>query len=183
QPGTLIVKKHVVAGSGGTKTASDFTLNVTGTNVLPSASFSGSESGTTVTLNAGSYTVDENAVSGYVKTFGADCSGTIANGETKTCTITNSPQQAYVIVEKVVNKTHGGTANPDDFKLTLDGTATTSGTKLAVNPGAHTAAETQLSGYTFDGFSGDCDATGKVTVALGETKTCTLTNSDQQTYV
>jgi hypothetical protein len=84
-----------------------------------------------------------------------------------------------VIVNKVVNNNFGGTAKPNDFKLTLDGTATTSGTKVPVNPGSHTAGETQLSGYTFAGFSDDCDSSGKVTVALGQTRTCTLTNNDQ----
>src|SRR5206468_2310067 len=114
---------------------------------------------------------------------GADGKVTVKLGETKTCTLTNSDQQAFVVVNKVVNNTHGGTANPDDFKLTLDNKATTSGTAVAVNPGAYTAAETLLSGYNFRGFSGDCGADGKVTVKLGETKTCTLTNSDQQAFV
>ena len=30
---------------------------------------------------------------------------------------------------------------------------------------------------------GDCDVNGDVTVALGENKTCTLTNNDQQAYI
>src|SRR5207245_2131615 len=136
-----------------------------------------------LTKGAGTYTITEPSVAGYDTTY-QNCSGVaLANGGEQTCTITNTAQQAYVIVKKVVNKTHGGTAGEDDFKLTLDGNATTSGTKIPVNPGNHTAAETQLGGYTFSGFSGDCDSTGKVTVALGETKTCTLTNSDQQAYV
>ena len=69
QPGTLTVIKHVVNDNGGTKVASDFSLTVTGTNVQPNATFAGAESpGTTVTLNAGSYSVDEAAVNGYTKT-------------------------------------------------------------------------------------------------------------------
>ena len=93
----------------------------------------------------------------------------MALGETKTCTLTNDDQQAFVIVNKVVKNDNGGNAKADDFKLTLDGVATTSGTLIPVNPGEHVAAETQLPGYTFTGFSGDCDAvTGKVAVALGE---------------
>jgi hypothetical protein len=49
---------------------------------------------------------------------------------------------------------------------------------VPVNPGTYTAGETLLSGYTFEGFSGDCDSNGDTTVALGESKTCTLTNND-----
>jgi hypothetical protein len=86
----LTVIKHVINDNGGTMTADKFSITVTGTNVAPSATFPGAESpGTTVTLDAGSYSVDEAAVAGYTKTLGADCSGTIANGESKTCTITN----------------------------------------------------------------------------------------------
>ncbi len=58
-----------------------------------------------------------------------------------------------------------------------------SGVAVPVNPGTYTADETLLSGYTFDGFTGDCDVNGDVTVALGESKTCTLTNNDQQAYI
>src|SRR5204862_6922112 len=84
QAATLTVIKHVINNNGGTKSAADFTLSVTGTSPSP-ASFAGSESGTTVTLNAGSYSVDEAVVSGYTKSLGANCSGTIANGQTKSC--------------------------------------------------------------------------------------------------
>ena len=58
-----------------------------------------------------------------------------------------------------------------------------SGVAVPVNPGTYTAGETLLPGYTFDGFRGDCDSNGDVTVALGESKTCTLTNNDQQAYI
>jgi len=83
------VIKHVINDNGGTKTAGDFTMNVTATNPSDD-SFPGAESpGTSISLDAGSYSVDETDVAGYTKSIGADCSGTIANGETKTCTITN----------------------------------------------------------------------------------------------
>jgi len=176
----LTVIKHVINDNGGSAVAASFTMNVTGTNVS-TPSFPGAESpGTTVTLNAGAYSVDENAFSGYTKSIGADCSGNIAVGVTKTCTITNDDQQAYVTVVKVVNNNYGGTASPNNFSLTLDGSAVSSGVAVAVNPGNHTAAENLLSGYTFDGFSLDCNSGGVVTVALGESKTCRLTNSDIQ---
>src|SRR5262249_5605906 len=81
--------QHVVNGSGGTAAAANFTMAVTGTSVS-APSFPGSETGTTVTLNAGAYQVDETTTGGYLKTLGTDCSGTIAVGESRTCVITNS---------------------------------------------------------------------------------------------
>jgi hypothetical protein len=101
QAATLIVIKHVINDNGGSKVASDFTINVTGTgtNATPS-SFAGAESpGTTVTLNANTqYSVDETSDLGYDKSKSADCSGTIANGATKTCTITNDDKPNAVSV-------------------------------------------------------------------------------------
>jgi hypothetical protein len=89
QAASLTVIKHVINDNGGSKVAADFTINVTGGNVSDD-SFPGAESpGTTVTLNAGAYSVDESSDLGYTKTLGNDCSGTIANGASKTCTITN----------------------------------------------------------------------------------------------
>jgi hypothetical protein len=90
QPGTLRVIKHVVNDDSGTSAAADFTISVTGNSPTPST-FPGAESpGTNVTLMAGSYGVTETGPVGYVAFFSADCSGTIAAGQTKTCTITNN---------------------------------------------------------------------------------------------
>ncbi len=175
----LTVIKHVVNNNGGSAVAGGFTMNVTATDPSDD-SFPGDEAGTTITLRAGSYGADENSVAGYTKTLSADCSGTIAVGEHKTCTITNDDQQAYITVTKVVDNDFGGTAQPNDFSLKLEGNAVLSGVAVPVNPGTYTASETLAAGYEFDGFSGDCDASGDVTVALGENKSCTLTNSDIQ---
>jgi hypothetical protein len=89
-PPTLTVIKHVVNDNGGTALASAFTMNVTGTNVLPVSSFPGSETGTTVTLSAGSYSVDESVMTGYTKTLSTDCTGTVVSGDNKICTVTNN---------------------------------------------------------------------------------------------
>ena len=62
------------------------------------------------TLTAvGSYSVAENAHPGYDATFSADCTGTIALGETKTCTVTNDDQAAHLIINKTVINNNGGT--------------------------------------------------------------------------
>ncbi len=183
----LIVIKHVVNDNGGSAVASAWTMNIGSVTASGGNSFAGSESpGVDKTLTTvGAYTVTESGgPSGYIQTnASADCTGTIALGETKTCTLTNDDQQAYITVTKVVNNTHGGNAAPNDFNLTLEGNAISSGVAVPVNPGTYTGAETLLSGYAFEGFSGDCDSNGDITVALGQSKTCTLTNSDQQAYI
>jgi hypothetical protein len=42
-----------------------------------------------ITLNPGIYNVTEELVTGYNELMGANCSGSIASGETKLCTIIN----------------------------------------------------------------------------------------------
>lgn len=85
-PAALNVKKIV---NGGTATSSDFLINVTGTNVSPT-SFAGSESGTIVSLDAGSYSISETEEENYVASYGENCSGSISSGQTKICIITNT---------------------------------------------------------------------------------------------
>lgn len=86
----LIVIKHVINDDGDVAQASDFTMQVNGTNVS-TPSFPGAENpGTTITLNAGNYSVNEALNNGYAKMLSADCAGAIAIGQTKTCTITNN---------------------------------------------------------------------------------------------
>jgi len=178
-PPRLTVIKQVINAYGGTAAPGDFTLTVTGVNVQPSASFPGSAGGTTVTLRAGAFSVSETGPAGYTAQYSANCSGTIAVGDQRTCTVTNTqldPEAAYITLVKVVNV---GTAAPDDFNLTLDGEPVLSGEWVKVEPGTYTAGETLLDNYTFDGFSGACSASGEITVAQGQSLTCTLTNTYQ----
>ncbi|MBI5405347.1 MAG: DUF11 domain-containing protein [Candidatus Kerfeldbacteria bacterium] len=181
KPGTLTVIKHVINDDGGTKVASNFTMNVTGTNVSD-PSFPGDESGTTVTLNAGAYSADEIALSGYAKTIGANCSGTIANGETKTCTITNNDIQPKLTVTKVVINDNGGTKVISDFPLFVDQTGVVSGVQNGFSAGDYTVSETNLPGYVAT-ITGDCTANGAVTLAVGDVKSCTITNNDEAAHL
>ncbi|KKT48507.1 MAG: hypothetical protein UW42_C0055G0001, partial [Candidatus Collierbacteria bacterium GW2011_GWB1_44_197] len=178
----MIVTKHVVNDNNGNGVAGNFTMNVTGTNVSD-ASFPGEETGTTITLDAGSYSVDEDSFPGYGKSLGADCRGTIAFGETKTCTITNDDIAPKLTVTKIVTKDNGGNASPDDFQLTVGGTSVLSGSEnayLANTP--YTINETQMDGYDFVSITGDtkCPAVlgGTVTLDEGDDLTCTITNDD-----
>ncbi len=174
--GTLVVTKHVINDNGGTKNASDFTLSVTGTNVSDS-SFPGDESGTSITLDAGVYSADETEIFGYNKSLGSNCSGTIANGETKNCTITNNDVAPKLTVVKLVENLYRGTKSVIDFALSVGFTPVLSGVSTTFNAGSFLVSETGSAGY-IGTFSDDCDQNGNVSLAVGEEKTCTLTNTD-----
>jgi hypothetical protein len=142
QAARLTLHKTVVNDNGGSATASSFQAKISGNNVPWDVA---------QTLLPGSYTASEVELAGYTASdWGGDCAAdgsvTLSDGDNKTCSITNDDQQAYITVVKVVNNNYGGTALPDDFDLTLEGGAVSSGVAVAVDPGTYTAGETLLSG-------------------------------------
>ena len=187
-PGSLtflsVIKKVTSNdGSSGTKKPSDFTISVTGNNPSPS-SFSGSSSGTSVTLRAGSYKVTEDSsVPGYTTSYSSGCSGTAKGGHIQ-CTITNeyrlTPITAKLTVTKKVINNGIGDKKPSDFTISVTGnnpspssfSGSSSGTSVTLRAGSYKVTETERpSGYTTiysSGCSGTLDA--------GETKQCTITN-------
>ncbi len=180
QPSKLIVIKQVVNDNGGKAVSSDFTLAVDATNPTP-ASFKGADSpGVEVSLTPGAYSVSETGgPAGYTGSFSAACTGTIALGETKTCTVTNDDRPAKLIVKKVVINDNGGTKTAADFSFTVNGGNPTpfeadGQNDLTVDAGNYSVSEPAAAGYTttYD----NCD---DLTVANGETKSCTITNNDQ----
>ncbi|MGE5073407.1 MAG: hypothetical protein ACM3MF_08265, partial [Anaerolineae bacterium] len=186
-PPRLIVIKHVINNNGGSKAAGDFTMQVTGTNVNP-ASFAGSEAGISVALDAGTYSVGEDAVAGYALSSAGDCSGSIAAGQTKTCTLTNNDIAPVLHLRKLLMNNNGGTATIADFTLNADGTGTNdlSGSS-SVDSGAGLQADTWAlsesgpAGYAASAWS--CTGTGSqngssITVGIGQEATCTITNDD-----
>ncbi|MGI0027164.1 MAG: hypothetical protein ACREAD_04915 [Nitrosopumilaceae archaeon] len=181
QKATLNVIKIVDNGNtGSTNQASDFTINVSGTNVSP-ASFPGSDSpGTSVSLDAGSYSVSESDPSGYASSLSSDCTGTISIGEIKTCTITNTAIAPKLTVIKIVDNGNTGSTNQaSNFTLNVDGSPQAQNTATNSTVGNHTVTETGPNlpeGYTAT-FSGDCDSSGSVSLNLGDDKTCTITNT------
>ncbi len=177
QFGHLVVVKQVINDNGGTQPPSAFTMSVTGNSPSP-ASFPGGS--TTVALIAGSYAVSESGPSGYASSFSADCSGSIAGGETKTCTVTNDDIQPKLIVIKVVVNDNGGTATPSSFTMNVTGNGPSpssfaggSGTTVALNAGSYSVSEIAQVAYAAS-FSADCSGS----IAVGETKTCTIINDD-----
>jgi len=137
-----------------------------------------------VGLDAGAYSVDESGGNpNYTKSLSTDCSGTIAIGETKTCTITNDDIQPSLTVIKTVVNDNGGTAVSGDWTMDITGTDVSpnnflgqsgGGVKIGLDAGVYDVAESGGPfGYAAT-FSADCSGT----IAIGESKTCTITNDD-----
>ncbi len=177
----LIVKKHVVNDNGGKAVASSFTMTVSG-NATTVPNFAGDESGTTIYLNEGSYSVGELSHDGYAESLSADCSGVVAIGETKTCTVTNNDVAPTLTVIKHVVNDYNGTSAANNFTMTVDGTNVSNGsfpgdengTQVTLDAGSYSVSESGPSGYTAS-YSSDCSGT----IAVGEGKTCTVTNTAQ----
>ncbi len=89
-----------------------------------------------------------------------------------------------LVVLKVVINDNAGTSTVSSFPLfitkTSEPTAVVSGATTTVSVGVWTVTETSSSGYTAT-FSGNCNASGQVTLAAGDTKTCIVTNNDVST--
>jgi hypothetical protein len=184
----LTVIKHVQNNNGGTAVAGDFTMNVTGTNVSD-PSFGGDESGNTITLDPGAYSVTEANQSGYTVLTGTNCSGTINLGEARTCVITNTDiPPALILVNQVVND-NGGTATTTDWTLSASGLTPISGAGFVTSEttnnftaGTYTLSESGgPSGYTSSSWScsGDVANSGNsITLGIGQNSTCTIINND-----
>ena len=190
----LTLKKHVVNNNGGTATAGQWTMHIKagGNDVVGKSPFAGAEDpGTTRSLNAGSYDVSESGgPSGYTQTsIGGDCSAngsvTLAVGDEKTCTITNDDISPTLTVNKVLVPADDG----GKFNLLIDGAAAGTGANVGnggttgavpVNAGSHTVGETAGTGTNLSDYvpviGGACSANGSVSLAVGENKTCTITN-------
>ena len=144
-----------------------------------------------------------NTVTGGSYTRALDCGGTAvadgtgtaadpwlitpAAGEVVACELTNTfappttvgappPVTQSLTVTKVVVNDGGGTLTVSDFPLWIEGNATTSGEEVSVSADVHMVSETGADNYDAV-ISGDCDATGVVTVASAGTASCTITNT------
>lgn len=180
--GQLTIIKHV---NGGTTLASDFTMAIIGNN--PSQNFfPGSELGTTITIEPGSYQVTEFAKSGYDITTSSDCSGIIAAGESKICTVTNNAIPTTLIVKKHTDNTNFPSFREPflshDFQLMVLGNnvspstafrGSEEGIHVNLESGNYSVLETGgVQGYLTT-YSPECDSN----IKQGETKTCTVTNT------
>jgi uncharacterized repeat protein (TIGR01451 family) len=173
------VIKHVVNDDGGTAVAANFDIDVTGTEPSPN-SFPGAEApGTEVGIGAGSYSVTETEHQGYAVSYSADCSGSIANGQTKTCTITNEDKPATLIVKKVVINDDGGTKAARDFSFSVNEAEpvsfeTDAENKLTVDAGDYNVTEPAV-----DGYATSYESCSEIKIPNGGSAACTITNDDK----
>ena len=184
----LIVVKEVINDDGGDASPDDFELFVNGEAATSGASHPGIESNT-------EYTVTENQLEGYFQVGDVVCVDndtqesvahpvTLDEGQSVTCTITNDDAAPGLIVIKEVINDDGGDAVPSDFQLRVNGEAVNQGEALDVDSNTeYTVSEDTLDGYTQVGlecvFTGTTDVVAHpVTLAEGESVTCTITNDD-----
>ncbi len=190
---TLKLVKSVTNDNGGTTLSGGWDLTATG-SVL---GFTDKGDSTTFhTVKAGvEYTLTESSVPGY-SAGSWSCNGgtlstdkiTLGLDDDVTCTITNDDVAPKLTLVKDPTNDDGGNALPDDFKLTIGGTAAISGTAYTLEANkSYTINETQLTGYTFTSITGDkkCPTTlgGSITLAPGDDITCTITNDDQKSSI
>jgi hypothetical protein len=196
---TLTLVKVVTNDNGGNKTVSDFPLTATGPVTI--SGVSGTTSVTGRPVSAGSYALTEQTQTGYSASAWS-CSGGTQNGAnialplggSATCTISNDDVGATLTLVKVVTNNSGGTKTLSDFPLSAAGNSGTSitnqvsgtagATNVAVNAGTYTLSEVTQTGYTASGFT--CvggNASSPLTLALGQSATCTITNDDQPAHL
>ena len=194
----LTVKKHVINDTDSVQgaldlVASDFNLNVKETigsgAPFDVATFFGSEDGTPVAVDGDShYVVSETNPGAYSVSYSPECSGLMPANGSVTCTVTNDDLEDTVgslTVVKIVVNDNGGTALVNDYALAVtDASSTaavfTSGQAQLLIPGDYKVAESGgKPGYSAT-FTGDCDSSGNVSVAAGQSRTCFITNDDIQ---
>lgn len=187
---TITVTKEVVNNNGGNNVISDFQLFVDNGIVATPVT-----SGVPTNVAAGTYTVGETGISGYVASFPSltdDCDSdgilSILDGEQKTCTLVNDDLPANITLIKNVINNNGGTAGPTQFGLRIDGALVQNNTSVAVTSNTpHTINEDGRVGYAFVSITGHakCPAVlgGTATLNEGESITCTITNDDTSLLV
>ncbi|MDQ6865371.1 MAG: hypothetical protein M3044_16285 [Thermoproteota archaeon] len=98
---------------GGTKKPSDFTIMVSGKSPSPK-SFSGSSSGTSVTLSAGKFKVTGVGPTGYNIAYSSGCSGTASGGSpikyttSPSFSLISSPTNGFVCIILAISGLVGG---------------------------------------------------------------------------
>src|SRR5688572_2331270 len=99
-----------------------------------------------------------------------------------TCTAPPTPggsgQGTITVIKRVIND-NGRSSVVGDFSLFINGSPVTSGVtnSFPAPASAYTVTETANANYAVS-FSGDCDASGRLTLTPGEQKVCIVTNND-----
>src|SRR5438477_68380 len=149
-----------------------------------------------VVETVGSHTVGETAGTGtslsdYTSVIGGDCvngSVTLAAGDNKVCTITNTHKATLTVNKVCVPANDAG-----KFNLQIDGGTAGTGANAACGGstgavvetvGSHTVGETAGTGTSLSDYTsviGGDRVNGSVTLAAGDNKVCTTTNTHKAT--
>lgn len=163
-------------------TPGDYTVSETGGPANYTASFVGCNSSGNITVASSSVpkvcTITNTYVappSGVENTL-ALCSDSIDNNDNGLVDLADPDCAAFKPKLTVTVVVSGGTLAAGNFPLFLDSMGITSGTATTTTTGAHTVTQTGTSTYS-GVFSGACDSGGHVTLAIGDNKSCTLTNT------
>jgi hypothetical protein len=183
QTGTVTLVKSVTNDSGGNLGSNDFGLTVDG---------AAATSNQAVTVNTGTHTINEATVSGYrfVSITGTGCPATlggtvtVTSGQNVTCTITNDDIAPKLTLVKQVS---GGAAIATDWTLSatpsegqsISGAGGVSGATARAGLQYTLAESTGPAGYSAGNWScnGGVLSGNKLTLALAEQVTCTITNT------
>ena len=137
-------------------------------------------SGVQNTFSTGAHTVSETTDPTYTAVISGDCAAngqiTLAAGDVKACTITNTFNAPKLTVTKVVVNTGGGTKVSRRLPVESGCNDGVSGVQNTFGTGPHTVSETTDPTYTAV-ISGDCAANGSITLAANDVKACTITNT------
>jgi len=188
----VTVEKVTVPGSDPGK----FNLQIDGATAGTGGNVGNGGSTGGVLVSIGNRTVSETAAGGtvlanYATTIdcgagpvpGTSTNVSLASGEEKTCTIANSRKPTLT-----VNKVLSPADDPGKFNLQIDGaTAGTGGNvgnggttgPVVVDIGSHSVGETAVLPTKLDDYTTviSADCVGNFTLAAGENKTCTITNT------
>ena len=183
EPGQIIVVKEVVNDDGGTLGAGDFNLTLDGTavvsggvnNVFTNISHTAAETAIPVGYE---WVSTSCVITGTDTPIGSAGVVTVAEGQSATCTITNDDIAPTLTLEKTVVNDDGGLAVEADFQASVSDAAVAWDAVTEFLPGSYTAAEGTVTGYAASVWGGDCAEDGSITLALGDTATCTITNDD-----
>lgn len=178
----LTVVKTLINDSnvGGTKAVTDFSFQINGGTAT---AFDGDGSVTTA-MSVGSYSVTEVAAPGYTTTYSTDCTGDLAAGQTKTCTITNDDMPTTLTVVKTIVLDSGKSASYNDFSFIFNDAILEpyifdeDGVTLLLAPGTYDITESTAPGFTTSYDFGELTSCQDITLELGDTATCTITNDD-----
>ncbi|HKJ16496.1 MAG TPA: hypothetical protein VJ984_04040, partial [Xanthomonadales bacterium] len=144
--------------------------------------------------DAGPHTVSETGLPGYIPgPWGGDCEPdgtiTLALGQDATCTITNDDSdETSLTLQKTVTNNNGGSAGAISWTLVADGPSGFSGQGPSVSsgagflPGTYDLSENGgPAGYSASDWvcaGGTQDDADTITLVLGESAICTITNDD-----